>query len=162
MPRRRSVFLIHRNEAEAEQRVRAARVPGFALGYSGTPLPKKLGIAAEQRVLLANAPDDFATILTPLPEGVELTRRASGTFATIVFFTKLRSELEAKLPRWIDRLAPKGCIWVAWPKKASKVDTDVTEDVVRDVALPLGLVDVKVCAIDATWSGLRLMRRRKA
>lgn len=129
-------------------------------GYSGTPLAKKLGIKAGHRVLLVREPEGFRDLLEGLPDDVTFGTRATGAFDVIVFFTKARKDLEARLPKLEGALAEKSGLWVSWPKKASKVPTDVTEDVVREVALPRGLVDVKVCAIDETWSGLRLVRRR--
>jgi hypothetical protein len=129
-------------------------------GYSGTPLPKKLGIGPASRVLLVRAPDGFAEVLGPLPEGAALVRRAGRDLTMAIAFCTRRAELARDLGRLPPLLPPAGAIWAAWPKRASGVPTDITEDVVRELALPLGLVDVKVCAIDATWSGLRLVRRR--
>lgn len=133
--------------------------PSSGAGYSGTPLPQKLGITAGTRVLLKNAPPHLEGLLVPLPPDVTFRTRAQGTFPTILFFTKRRAELVRALAALEPRLADKGGLWICWPKKASKVPTDVTEDVVR-AEMPATLVDVKVCAIDETWSGLRLMRRR--
>jgi hypothetical protein len=131
-------------------------------GYSGTPLPRKLGIKPSQVVALVNAPGGFAQSLGELP-GTELTERldAAPEFDVIVFFVTWRAEMEAELGRLRRRMAPACGLWVAWPKRAAKVPTDMTEHVVREVALPTGLVDNKVCAIDATWSGLRLVIRRE-
>jgi hypothetical protein len=129
-------------------------------GYSGTPLPKKLGIKEGAAVAVLNAPDDFADTLGPLPDGVTVRRRLRGPLAVIVFFTVRRADLERGIDRLRAALDPAGRLWIAWPKRASKVETDMTEDVVRDVALPLGLVDNKVAAIDDTWSGLQLVIRR--
>jgi hypothetical protein len=128
-------------------------------GYSGTPLPKKLGIKEEQRVWFPGAPDQFADALGELPAGVEVKSRAAKGLDVVVFFTKRRIELEQRLLSLSKALDPAGGLWIAWPKKTSGVPTDMTEDVVRDVALPEGLVDNKVCAIDETWSGLRLVWR---
>ncbi|MFG0317220.1 MAG: DUF3052 domain-containing protein [Planctomycetota bacterium JB042] len=139
--------------------LRKPRTKGGA-GYSGTPLPKKLGIAEGGRVLVKNGPPHLDDLLAPLPDGVTLSTRAQGSFGTILFFTKRRAELARALPALEPKLADKGGLWVCWPKKASKVETDVTEDVVR-AEMPAHLVDVKVCAVDETWSGLRLMRRRR-
>jgi hypothetical protein len=131
-------------------------------GYSGTPLPRKLGIKPGHAVALVNAPAGFAESLGELP-GVELTESLDDApvFDVIVFFVTWRAELEANLSRLRQRMAPAGGLWVAWPKRAAQVPTDMTEHVVREVALPTGLVDNKVCAIDATWSALRLVIRRE-
>jgi hypothetical protein len=127
-------------------------------GYSGTPLAKKLGIKDGHTLLLLGAPKGFERVLDP-PE-VDLHERVDGgPFDVIVWFTKKRTELESKLQSVADGLDADGGLWVAWPKKASGVKTDVTEDVIRNHALALGLVDNKVCAVDDTWSGLRLVVR---
>jgi hypothetical protein len=128
-------------------------------GYSGTPLPKKLGIKEGHRLAVLGAPADVD--LGELPPGVTVVRRASATTAdVIVSFHVDRAHFEHRLPALRTLMAPASGLWIAWPKQASKVPTDMTEDVVREVALPTGLVDNKVCAIDATWSGLRLVIRR--
>ena len=132
-----------------------------AAGYSGTPLPKKLGIKSGATVAFLNAPEDFAGTLGDLPDGVTVHTRLRGPLDVIVFFTVRRGDLERRIERLKAALDPAGRLWIAWPKRASKVDTDMTEDVVRDVALPLGLVDNKVAAIDDTWSGLQLVIRRE-
>ena len=128
-------------------------------GYSGTPLPRKLGIKEEQRVWFPGSPPEFPAALGELPPGVEVKRRPAKGLDVIVFFTTERSQLEKRLPGLGEAIDPAGGLWVAWPKKSSGVATDMTEDAVREVALPLGLVDNKVCAIDETWSGLRLVWR---
>lgn len=131
-------------------------------GYSGTPLAKKLGIKDGNRVALVNAPDGFEEILESLPPGVELVRSESPAGADItVAFTTSGYELFETVTRSCAELPPDGALWVAWPKKSSGVTTDITEDTVREAALPRGLVDNKVCAIDQTWSGLRLVVRRE-
>ena len=132
----------------------------MAAGYSGTPLPAKLGIRPGQRAWLVDLPADVETQLAvSLAETKRLSRPAA--FDVALVFVTSRALLAAAL----DRIAPKmddaGMIWIAWPKRASGVKTDVTEDAVRADALPRGLVDIKVCAIDATWSGLKLVRRRE-
>jgi hypothetical protein len=137
-----------------------ARRPDTA-GSSGTPLPRRLGLAPGQRIHLPGAPAGFADLLAPLPDGVRVLRRAVAPLDLVVAFTTSRADLARRLPVLQAALAPAGMLWVAWPKRASMVPTDVTEDVVRRVALPRGLVDVKVCAIDATWSGLKLVTRRE-
>jgi hypothetical protein len=128
-------------------------------GYSGTPLPRKLGIKGGMRVAFLDAPPEFAGLVSPLPDGVEVGEKLDGSVDVLVFFTVSRAELERRMGELKAAIAPAGAAWVAWPKRSSKVATDMTEDVVRDVALPLGLVDNKVCAIDQTWSGLRLVIR---
>jgi hypothetical protein len=130
-------------------------------GYSGTPLPKKLGIKPESRLALVGAPDGFGKTLGQLPERVEVRSRARGPLDVIVFFTTSAGELRRRFDKLAQALDPAGALWVAWPKKSSGVETDLTENGVRDVALPKGLVDNKVCAIDETWSGLRLVIRKE-
>jgi hypothetical protein len=128
-------------------------------GYSGKPLWQKLGLKDGQRLVVADPPQQLPQLLAGAPEGmVRLARLAE--FDVALLFVTSRAALAAALARTLPKLSPGGMIWIAWPKKASGVATDVTEDTVRDVALPLGIVDVKVCAIDATWSGLKLLRRR--
>ena len=128
-------------------------------GYSGTPLPKKLGIKEDARVALVGAPPEAAALIEPLPPGVVLRSWLRGEADVIVFFTRQRGVLEQRLDALVAKLARDGSLWVAWPKRASGVETDMTENVVREVALPRGLVDTKVCAISDVWSGLRLVRR---
>jgi hypothetical protein len=129
-------------------------------GYSGTPLPRKLGIKPGHRVLLLSAPDGFDDkTLGPLPDGVRVARRARGTADVIVSFHTVRAELARRLPLLRSLMEPAAGLWIAWPKRASGVRTDLTEDVVRELALEHVLVDNKVAAIDATWSGLRLVIR---
>lgn len=128
-------------------------------GYSGTPLPRKLGIAEGDRVAFPNEPSGFRRALGALPAGVEVRARARGPLDVIVAFFTRRSALERRLDRLIANLDPDGGLWIAWPKRASGVETDITEDVVRDEGVARGLVDNKVCAIDETWSGLRLVIR---
>jgi hypothetical protein len=129
-------------------------------GYSGTPLPKKLGIKDDHRIALLNAPDDFDRTLGQLPPGVSVESEArNGSFDVMVFFTSKRAELQRRFAGLAKRLTPAGGLWIAWPKRASGVPTDLTEDTVRDVGLEAGLVDNKVCAVDDTWSGLRFVFR---
>jgi hypothetical protein len=132
-----------------------------AAGYSGTPLPRKLGIREGARIALLHAPEGFDDLLAPLPPAVTVLRQARAPLDLVVVFATARAGLDATLRRLMARIDPAGGIWVAWPKRASGRQTDLTEDVLREVALPLGLVDTKVCAIDATWSGLRLVIRRE-
>ena len=129
-------------------------------GYSGTPLPKKLEIKEGTRVATVGAPDDFTKILGKLPAGAKLQRGLTQPRDLTIWFITSRKQLEGDLRR----VAPakgEGSLWIAWPKKASGMKSDVTEDVLREVILPHGMVDRKVCAIDATWSGLLFSWRRE-
>jgi hypothetical protein len=130
-------------------------------GYSGTPLVQKLGIKAEARVHFAHAPADFAKTLGPLPAGVELLGGTPKNLDLALLFVTNKAALSSQFPKLAARLQPAGMLWVAWPKKASGVPTDLTENIVRDIGLAAGLVDVKVCAIDDTWSGLKFVYRLK-
>jgi len=131
------------------------------VGYSGTPLPQKLGIKAGTRVSVINAPKNYRMLLGKLPEDVEFANRPGAAAPFVHLFVTRRAELAKRLPPLRKQLADDGTLWVSWPKKSARVPTDVTEDVIRAVALPLGLVDVKVCAVDEIWSGLKLVIRRK-
>ena len=127
---------------------------------TSTPLPKKLGIKPGSRVAVLSAPDRFLdSTLVPIPDEVEVRSRARGPLDVILFFTKRRGELERRFDTLVRALDRAGALWVAWPKGTSGVPTDLTENVVRDIALPKGLVDTKVAAIDETWSGLKLVIR---
>jgi hypothetical protein len=130
-------------------------------GYSGTPLPQKLGIKSATSAVVINGPENYRKLLGKLPDGVRLTNHLTANADFVHFFTTRRDELPEQLKLLRAKLSDTGTLWVSWPKKSSGVPTDVTEDVIRDVALPLGLVDTKVCAVDATWSGLKLMVRRE-
>lgn len=130
-------------------------------GYSETPLAKKLGIKAGFAVFADGAPADYVSLLAPLPDDVKFVNKLTSAVDLIHLFTKSAAEFDAKLRVWRHAMKPDGTIWISWPKKASKVPTDITEDVIRDVALPMGLVDVKVCAVDETWSGLKLVVRKE-
>jgi len=130
-------------------------------GYSGTPLAKKLGIKEDYLVAAANAPDNYDDLLRPLPSGVKIVERPGPNTDMIHFFTNSRDELARGLVKYIKLIKQDGAIWVSWYKKAAKLPTEITEDTVRDVCLPLGLVDIKVCAIDEKWSGLKLVIRRE-
>ena len=130
-------------------------------GYSGTPLARKLGIKEGSRVALLGAPEGFDEELAPLPGGTAVLRRlAAGVDVALLFVTE-RRELERRFDAVAKAVFPAGGFWVAWPKKSSKVATDLTEDVLREVALPKGLVDNKVCAVTEVWSGLRLVWRKE-
>jgi CheY-like chemotaxis protein len=139
--------------------VRDPVVPAPA-GYSGTPLPKKLGIKEQSRVVLVRPPQDFAATLGALPAGAEVAERLGGAVDVILLFCRALRELQQDFPRARQALAERGGLWACWPKKASGVLTDLDENAVRAVGLGHGLVDVKVCAVDATWSGLRFAHRR--
>ncbi len=133
---------------------------GGPAGYSGTPLPKKLGIREGMTVSFIGAPDHFTDLLEPMPLDVAIRHDARALVDVAVFFTVRRSLLERRIGTLERIVFPDGSLWVAWPKRASGVPTDMTEDAVRDVVLPRGLVDIKVAAIDDVWSGLRVVHRR--
>jgi hypothetical protein len=130
-------------------------------GYSGTPLPKKLGIKEGMLLATVHAPDAFDTTLGALPAEVEWRNRLSPGLDVVVAFYTSRTALAREWSRLTAAVAPNGTVWIAWPKRASKVPTDITEDVLRELLLPTGWVDNKVCAIDDTWSGLRFVIRKE-
>ena len=130
-------------------------------GYSGTPLVKKLGIKEGFKVYVKNAPDNYAQLISPLPQNVKITQRLTTELDMVHFFVKRKVDLIAGIEKQRLRIKQAGMIWVSWPKKSSKVPTDITEDTIRDVILPLGLVDIKVCAVDEVWSGLKLVIRKE-
>ena len=130
-------------------------------GYSGTPLAKKLGIKAGHRLRTSNAPHNYAKLIDPLPDDVTISTRLSKDIDIWHFFSNSADELDVALPRMMRGIRQNGMIWVSWPKKASRVPSDITEDTVRELALPLGLVDIKVCAVDEVWSGLKLVIRKE-
>jgi hypothetical protein len=130
-------------------------------GYSGTPLAKKLGYSAGLTAYLDGAPDGYADLVAPLPDGVEFLTKPANGVRFVHLFTTSAKNLAKKLKTYRTTVAPDGTVWVSWPKKAAKVPTDLTEDVIREVCLPLGFVDVKVCDVDATWSGLKLVIRKE-
>ena len=131
-----------------------------AAGYSGTPLPRKLGFKPGDAAAFLDAPDHLHELLGDL-DGITVKRSLRGRADVVLCFVSARRELERRAARLREAIAPDGMVWVCWPKRASKVPTDMTEDVVRDVLLATGLVDVKVAAIDETWSGLKLVVRRE-
>jgi hypothetical protein len=133
----------------------------MSAGYSGTPLVRKLGLRPGWRVAVLDGPDGVADLLGELPPGLRLVRRLSGELDAVWIFVVTRRELERRLPDAIARLPPDGTLWISWPKRASSVPSDVTEHVLREVVLPTGWVDIKVAAIDETWSGLRFALRRE-
>ncbi len=130
-------------------------------GYSGTPLAAKLGIKAGMVVRIINPPGNYAALVDPLPEGVVISSKAAKELDLVHVFARSRSELLESLMTYQKKIKQNGIIWVSWPKKASGIPSEVTEDTVREVALPLGLVDIKVCAVDETWSGLKLVIRKE-
>jgi hypothetical protein len=130
-------------------------------GYSGTPLIQKIGIKPGHRVLLRNHPASFVKDLGKFPEGAESSDRLSGKANVIVYFTGRQAELEKDFSRLSAALVPDGMLWIGWPKKASGRPTDLNENIVREIGLDRGLVDVKVCAIDEVWSGLKFVIRVK-
>ena len=130
-------------------------------GYSGTPLAKKLGIKERSIVFAVNPPDDYSTLLHPLPDGVSITYEPAVDVDLIHIFTNSRAELQKSLSSAVRRIKQDGAIWISWYKKAAKLPTEITEDTVREAAFPLGLVDIKVCAVDEKWSGLKLVIRKE-
>ena len=129
-------------------------------GYSGTPLPQKLGIKPGLMVVTINPPANYRRLLGQIPDSVTFSERLKSGSSFVHLFTSRRSEIQKKMSILRDKISDNGAIWVSWPKKSSGISTDVTEDVIREIALPLGFVDIKVCAVDETWSGLKLMIRR--
>jgi len=130
-------------------------------GYSGKPLYQKLGIKPGQHICVIGAPDDYETIIEGKVSGLTIGSNVRQKSDMAHIFETRHAALAKQLPALMKAIAPDGAIWVSWPKKSSRVQTDITEDVIRTVALPLGLVDVKVCAVDETWSGLKLVIRRE-
>jgi hypothetical protein len=130
-------------------------------GYSGTPLPQKLGIKPGLMVVTINAPANYRRLLGQIPDSVTFSERLKSGSSFVHLFTSRRSEMQKKMSILRDKISDNGAIWVSWPKKSSGISTDVTEDVIREIALPLGFVDIKVCAVDDIWSGLKLMIRRE-
>lgn len=130
-------------------------------GYSGTPLAKKLGIKDGMRIAVLGAPSQFRAWLAPIPAGVAIEATASAHSELVHLFTASAAELSKQLAAWRKTLAADCPVWVSWPKKASKLPTDITEDSIRAIALPLGFVDIKVCAVSEVWSGLKLVVRKE-
>ncbi len=129
-------------------------------GYSGTPLAKKLGIKEGSSVVAPGAPDGYRDLLAPLPDGVAFGLQVTASTDIVQLFVTESAELAAQLAVLRQAIRPDATVWVSWPKKASKVPTDITEETIREVALPLGFVDVKVCAVTEVWSGLKLVIRK--
>jgi hypothetical protein len=130
-------------------------------GYSGTPLAKKLGIKPGSSIHLVGAPPGHRKLLAPLPDDVTFVASLSATTDIIHVFCTKKNDLAMLLARMRKGMRPDAVVWVSWPKKAARVETNMSEDVVREVALPLGFVDIKVCAVDEVWSGLKLMVRKQ-
>jgi hypothetical protein len=130
-------------------------------GYSGTPLARKLGIVEGVSVVTKNAPDEFARLLEPVPPDVRFEKTISPATDIVHIFSSQKTELKKHLEALRHTVRSDCAIWVSWPKKASKVPTDITEDTIRELALPLGLVDIKVCAVSEIWSGLKLVIRKE-
>jgi len=130
------------------------------IGYSGTSLAKKLGLKSPLKLLTINVPKEYKSWLGDLPEGVSLMTKANTPIEAAHVFATESAILDATLSNLRNELKQDGFIWVSWPKKASKVPTDITEDTIREIALPLGFVDIKVCAVSEVWSGLKLVIRK--
>ena len=130
------------------------------IGYSGTPLAKKLGIKAPLTMLLVNPPEEYIMWIGGVPDGVRLLAKVKPPIDAAHIFVTKSLELDAVLSKLRKDLTQDGFVWVSWPKKSSKVPTDITEDVIREIALPLGFVDIKVCAVSEVWSGLKLVIRK--
>lgn len=130
-------------------------------GYSGTPLAKKLGIKAGAEVLVVDAPDEYRDWVSPLPDGVKFVSKASDETDLVHLFATSKKKLESALRSYRKKIKADAVIWVSWPKKAAKMETDIVEDTIREVALPMGYVDIKVCAVSEIWSGLKLVIRKE-
>lgn len=131
----------------------------MAIGYSKRALADKLGVKPGLRLIVLGAPATYAALLRPLPARASLSTRLAAGAPFIHQFVRQRAQLESEFPRLVEALAPDGMLWISWPKRASGVPTDLTEDVIRQLGLAQGVVDVKVCAVDETWSGLKFVRR---
>jgi hypothetical protein len=150
MNKKRTAQLTKRKSTSVRNRV----------GYSGTPLAKKLGIKEACRLAVIGGPADYERQLAPLPAGVNIVEKAGSNVDIVHLFVTDKASLSKELTALRKKLAPEAAVWVSWPKKASKVPTNVTEDVIREVALPLAFVDIKVCAVTEVWSGLKLVVRK--
>jgi hypothetical protein len=129
-------------------------------GYSGTPLAKKLGVKTGSSVFVSGTPVPYEQLLAPIPADVNMQSAIDSSTDLVHLFADSKAELASALKKSLQNLRPDGVVWVSWPKKASKVPTDITEDTIRELAFPLGLVDIKVCAVDHIWSGLKLVTRK--
>ena len=130
-------------------------------GYSGTPLAKKLGIVEDSRIFLSGAPKNYLALIAPAPKDARVVAKIDGATDIVHVFATQRARLAAVLRSSLAKIRADAAIWVSWPKKSSKVPTDISEDTIREIALPMGLVDIKVCAIDDVWSGLKLVVRKE-
>jgi hypothetical protein len=130
-------------------------------GYSGTPLAKKLGLIEGSRIVTVQAPDDYARMLSPMPTNVVFEGKITSLTDIVHVFSDKKAELKAVLEALRNTIKPSAAVWVSWPKRTSKVPTDITDNVIREVALPLGFVDIKVCAVSDIWSGLKLVIRKE-
>ena len=130
-------------------------------GYSGKPLAEKLGIKKDFTIVLLNVPKHYLTLVAPLPDGVTIAKSITSKSDLIHLFATTKIELSKLLNTALAKMKQDAILWVSWPKKSSNVPTDITEDRIRDIALPLGLVDIKVCAVDEVWSGLKLVIRKE-
>jgi hypothetical protein len=144
-----------------QSRLFAARIGESMAGYSGTPLAAKLGIKPGIHVCVEGAPDDYLEFLKPLPDGVVFTNELSKKTELVHIFSAKKAHLAGALAEFRAKLKSTAVIWVSWPKKSSRVPTDITEETVRELALPLGFVDIKVCAVTEIWSGLKLVVRKE-
>jgi hypothetical protein len=129
------------------------------VGYSKRSLADKLGVKPGMRLIVLGAPAEYAALLEPLPARASVVKRLAAGAPFVHQFVRQRAQLESEFPRSVEALAPNGMLWISWPKRASGVPTDLTEDVIRELGLAHGVVDVKVCAVDETWSGLKFVRR---
>lgn len=154
---------MHDDGRDSVKKMPAAKSAGppAATGYSGTPLARKLGIAAGGHLLPIAAPDNYADLLEPLPEDVRFEEQSGPAIDLAHVFATRRNELQRHLVALRGKLRADAAVWVSWPKKAAKVSTDITEDTIREIALPLGFVDIKVCAVTDVWSGLKLVVRKE-
>lgn len=130
-------------------------------GYSGTPLPQKLGIKEGYKIFVKNIPENYFDLLYPIPENILFLSKAENEIDLIHIFVSSQKELEKLFLQFKSRIKQNGAIWISWHKKSSKIKTDITEDTIRELVLPLGFVDVKVCAVDEIWSALKLVIRRE-
>jgi hypothetical protein len=133
----------------------------MSAGYSGTPLVRKLGFKPSMRVAFVDAPDHYAALLGDLPQPISILKRPSQNMDLVHFFTRRSRALERKLPALKATLAPHGMLWISWPKKSSTLSTEVAEADVRRAGLEIGLVDIKICAVDEDWSGLKFVYRKE-
>ena len=136
-------------------------MPTVTAGYSGTPLARKLGIKERSKLLLIEAPENYPSLVQPLPDAVTLANHASPTVDLVHLFATRKNDLEKHLAALRQQLRADAPVWVSWPKKSSRTPTDITEDTIRAVALPLGFVDIKVCAVSDVWSGLKIVVRKE-